>query len=341
MKAPKMKFLNQEKYLKFLINLHLICCKIFGLWPIFESKSLIYYYIYSTIFSSVFHVLNIMSTKYLIAHSKTFRSMRTAFRINYFTIMQIANWFIIYIFQMLQMNQHLRLYQIFLRYIENLMNISQEKNHNYRKQLVIYSIVVFLYNGLRIYSTFVRYRHQSHDTYLDLNITILMTINYIASYLINYIIGFMLIMEFCFRLINGRVLEIIKNCSTIQGKIRNDQRKHHISMQKFCDLSDRLDQMAIFYSETVKLTRSFNHMCAPQFIVYTAWRMISTLFYMFLIYLKLKHNQTHEKHILGGTYSVLLLSNTIAVGYDFLMLTAVNYVYEAVTNEVSYIFYLI
>lgn len=327
----------EEKCLKILFLCHLLTSRVFALLPSFQSQPLILFYFHAIIFSIIYNVLYFNSTKHLFVHFKSIQLLTTASKMSFVTLLEILNLTVIYIIQIWKMKDHLKLFQGLKYFFSELFKMGNfYRKIDFRKQLIIYAFSAYLLTGVRVYSIFIKFQQGFQEIYLD--VIILFSMNFILSYVTNYVIGSMLVMDYFFQCINHQVYVIIQSTSKIEFLIRKSKRKLHLSMQYFCLLSDRLDQLAILHAQAIHLTRLLNRLIAPQLLSWTMWKICFTLFYLFLIFIKVKSNQITERQIFGKTFSIQLISNIIAVISDLTIFIIINYVYATVIREVGKIF---
>lgn len=89
--------------------------------------------------------------------------------------------------------------------------------------------------------------------------------NYVIKIVPNVFIATVLTMYFLFKQINTKVTQIIKAAMVL---CVGDDLKKHFRMQRFCELSDRLDEIAILHLELCDMLKVINAVASVQLTIH-------------------------------------------------------------------------
>lgn len=327
----------QTNILQFYIRLHYFFFILFGLWPYNLKKSFFFYYIYAIIVGALINYSNPTCAMFLVRHFNTYKTSSVYTKFQFFVvIMQVSVLVVISFYQIIYMHKHIKLALKFLQFFQKIKltfnNIKHHQPLNIIKPLIIYAISFYLVNCLKTYGNYGRYKFQSKlDDNINFQIAIILLINFIISFLPCYICAGMLLSTFCFTQINLNIKNTLNQAKYISmDLLRNGKHKKQMTMQQYCDLTDKLETMAIFHFQLSKLTVKFVALCSIQFTVYTCWKLLTSIFQIFTIYSTLSNNKKLHKRVLW-----LIMANVMAISADFIILIVTTYVCAAVTKEVK------
>lgn len=112
----------------------------------------------------------------------------------------------------------------------------------------------------------------------------------------NIFYGSLLAVSFYLKQINEKIDEIIVKANRISSADENEYWKE----KAFCDLSDRLDEIAIFHSRLIELTIRFNRLCSFQILL-----GIANFFGVLLIEVRTKRGKKQNKILNVSLFSAL------------------------------------
>lgn len=326
---------SQQHILTLFVRIHYFFYILFGLWPFNTRKPLTSYYLYAIAFGSFINYANPTCAMFLVRHFTTYRSSNVSTKFQFFVVvMQVIVLFAIYIHQIFSMHRQIEVALSFRKLFRKLQPMFNQNPENLTCSLIIYGISFYVVNILKAYGNYGRYKFQSKQSdNIDLQVSMILLVNFVISFLPTHMCAVMLAFICCFKQINHQIETILRLASFVSTDLmRNGYRKRHMTMQMFCDLTDRLDLMAMFHFKLSKLAIAFISLCSFQFIVFTCWKMVTTIFQIFVIYSTLSNNSRIKKRV-----AWLMFANLSAVSADFLILFVTNYVCATVINEVSMI----
>lgn len=108
-------------------------------------------------------------------------------------------------------------------------------------------------------------------------------INYVISIVPNIFFGAVLLAYYLFKQINIKVKRTTEAAITLSA-LKADLTQH-LRMQRFCELSDRLDEIAVVHLELCKLINALNSVASLQLSSHVTLKFISLLVQMFFVYI--------------------------------------------------------
>lgn len=152
------------------------------------------------------------------------------------------------------------------------------KEFSYLKLLLLYT---FKSNVMMIYLAYCIVFRMYLMSKIDFFATVAyFGTNFVISIVPNLFIGIVLTASFLFRQINLRVKEIFHAAIAISAA----GAKPHL-MQRYCELSDRLDEIAILHLELCKLTNAIKAVTSYQVSNYIVLKFMSLLVQLFFAYM--------------------------------------------------------
>lgn len=270
---------------------------------------------------------------FLVRHFNTYKTLSVYTKFQFFVvIMQVLVLFVITFYQIMYMHKHLKIAYKFINFFQKIkLTFNKYDQLNIIKPLIIFAISFYVVNGLKTYGNYGRYKFQSKpDDDINVQVSIILLVNFIISFLPSYICGGMLLFSYCFKQINLNIKNILKQAEYISIELlTNGKYQRQMTMQQFCDLTDKLETMAIFHLQLSKLSIEFIALGSFQFIVFTCWKLVTSIFQIFTIYSTLSNNTKIHKRVLW-----LMMANIMALLADFIILIVTMYVCAAITNEV-------
>lgn len=323
----------QQQILSLFVRIHYFFYILFGLWPFDIQKPLTSYYLYAIAFGSFINYVNPTCAMFLVRHFTTYKSSNVSTKFQLFVVvMQVIVLAVISVHQIMFMHRHIEIVVSFRKVVRKLRPMFSRKPVNLTSSLIIYAVSFYAVNILKAYGNYGRYKFQATPSdKIDLQVSMILLVNFVVSFLPAHMCAVMLAFICCFKQINYQI-EIILRRATFGATdvLRNGYRRRQMTMQMFCDLTDRLDLMAMLHFKLTKLATAFIALYSFQFIVFTCWKLVTSIFQIFVIYSTLSNNSRIKKRVLW-----LMAANVMAVLADFLILIVTNYVCATVSNEVS------
>lgn len=218
-----------------------------------------------------------------------------------------------------------------------ILKLSDLYKLKYKNELALFTCKIFLVNALIIYFGFVHIStvapHLVKASHFYTFAWILPT--YMVSIIPDLYFSVFLLFNIGFKQINLRIIDIM-----IEFRMLNicndglDERKF-MRMKRFCDLSDRLDEMAIIHSELVSIVREFNGCFSAQILIWTIYIVMNSLLKAFFEYLTLAFYVLRLKLEFEIKFDTLFISNFMLLIMYLLKIGGVTKACSKVIGEVS------
>lgn len=235
---------------------------------------------------------------------------------------------IIYLLQHLNIIQRMR-YEIkieqFLSQVNQVIQLDHKCAHRY---ISIYIIIVISTNFLHEFSLYTRHIEEVNNIFLTINY-VLQSI--IPTLLTDYYCGCLLVSSYYFRQINKHLTIVIYQLIVLTKHIqarRYDKRKYQF-MQEFCNISDRIDEIAQTHRKLCEMTIEYNRLWSKLTLIYFIWKfyLLVTQLYINFILIKLAVKFWHFDMIAVVVGSFLLFSHAFS-------LVKIAYCSQKIMNEV-------
>lgn len=246
-----------------VIDIHHVLFQLFGLIPFKCTRfSIIIFHIYSITFVTAISWFYLKNTLYAEIKVKYWFDEKTSELTRFFV--KSFNITCVVVVSLVYFNQNVS-YRRQIDHAAKMSNLFRQINEScsdnlrYRK-----SLRIFLFFGVFInvlaqimialkYNMTTKFEHQ-----FDILFTVLP--NMVVQFVSDWYMGGMLMMAAHFRLINTEVKRILTKATrlTREAESRDNHHRKYLFMQDFCDLSDRLDRMAMLHRSLKTCVGEFN-----------------------------------------------------------------------------------
>lgn len=173
---------------------------------------------------------------------------------------------ITYIMQCIYNRKVVKFLNMLIRFIGEFERIIGDYSNDYQKLMWMFILKVNVIGAIAQYAVVSAMSHlflflTGERHYLS---SIVISIAYILQTMIpNLFYGFLLIITFFYKLLNRRVMSLIGDANAVM------QGFDSMKIQKYCDLSDRIEELMHLHKMLTKLTKFLNHICAIQLLIST------------------------------------------------------------------------
>lgn len=319
--------MSQEAYFWFLVHLYHRLLQFSGLWPIklersnytFRRCNVLVSYSAIILFLSL-NALNIASLTYRHVWPATgcIISEKNRF-LGTFGVGSVL--LIIFVSQYSQLKKLMQMTAIAFRVLSKVQTLCLDSPKSYLRLLLLFTVKTV---GLQLVEACLLVRHllvivpQLRNS--PMTMLCWLYPSWVVSLLPEVIFGMMLILSYHFRLLNHRMNKIINTSWTTitrcnhnhnKGWSRKPHPKWGIRMQTFCDLSDRLDEIAVLHQELSTLTKLMNRTISIQLLIWTIWMVSLLIIKLFLGYFLvaktfINHTATFNQDLFFGLLLSLL-----------------------------------
>lgn len=291
--------MSQKAYLVFLINFYERVLQITGLWPITIDRNN-----YSLHRSNV-RVVYSICVLFLVLMAFIGASFSFAFvwpTDNTLISEDIRNLYLfalITIFLAMVVAQYTRLQDLTdlhdcaFRVLRKIQQTKLKSVQRYRKFLLVFTVktlVLFLADSYSLVKHLIVL--SPSDVNIAIPIGFWLIYSWIFALLPDVIFGLWLILSYHFRILNQSMSEIVSDANSIllttsrrpNGDRSYEKHQNGIHMQMCCDLSDRLDEIAVLHQDLSALTVLANRSVSVQLLIWTAWSVMVIVVKLFLEY---------------------------------------------------------
>lgn len=146
----------------------------------------------------------------------------------------------------------------------------------------------------------------------------------------NLFLASMLTVYFLFKQINRKVERIVRLAIVLSSEA---QGKRHFRMRRYCELSDRLDEMAVLHMEICRFMQAINKIATLQLTNYITLKFTSILVQLFFVYMYLSvWNQQDGARVFP---SRLIINDVESILLNAFELAAIAQVSYMVSREVN------
>lgn len=287
------KWINKYQYKLLKINsqLSFITAQIIGLWPfVFDTKK--------NLFKTSTSLRLYAGCAFLFQYVCLLSSVTVAIRSNFnwksyssVTIINIYGVLYVFCFVLDYLHQFTNFHKIeiivttgrqFYFKIRHYLNL---RELSFMRLLIFYT---FIYIILPIYSLYLSTSilkfltdPSERRSFIFYFLTVMP--NLIISVMPNIFMGAILMGYFLFMELN-KVLENVMKTARALIKVESSGSKY-FRMNRFCELSDRLDEVAVIHLELSTLLKNINNAFSIQLLSYLTYKTTSEVVHMFLLYM--------------------------------------------------------
>lgn len=265
--------------------------KVFGLLPVIRyNKSrlnVICFYIYSMVCLS-FMIHYYEDWSFVANANIKFVSSLTILYSKSLQFTSITLLVLVYFFQHLSCMKRLKIEETIEGFLVALNGKCFFDHRKAQKQIICFAATVIITNIPYEITLFVKnYNSGTQNLFLA---AVYIVPSALITLLIDYYCGCMLLSAFYFKQINSSVAIIIGRIKGLLRKVHTlGYDKKNKFMQEFCNLSDQLDEMAVFHKKLSVITLRYNEMWSNLTLLFVIWRffLLTTQLYIDFIIIKL------------------------------------------------------
>lgn len=323
-----------EEEIQYVVKFFILTFKLFGLLPIITTKK--YYY-----FSYIYSIIIFIFIEYIYYSTSFF--YRYQYKFSYENVSQIVNTimklmkisivlmlFLMYTCQLKDFQKHLSYNDKIQKYLTKINNILGNNLKSYCKnklrKYVTSIIMIFIFFSI---GTIYRGKFKA-DTHATVNFGYL-PINFIIYLMVDFYWGIMLVFTYFFKQINFKIKIIIENAQLLVKRAEQRDFGKIYFMQKYCDLSDRLDEMESIHFKLSIFVLQFNMLWSKQLLFFLIWRFAD---FVFNLYAEIMTILRFENL---ANISGFLVTNGIVIIVQFWTLISVVHSCADVTKEVNFL----
>lgn len=289
---------HQRTYLLFLFHFYERLLQICGLWPVtfdrntltlHSSKVLVVYSICALVVIQIAFISAASSLTFVWPNDETLLSSDLC---SLYVIVIIGMSVLIFLTQYSQLKNLTNLRDHSVRVLRKIQQIHLKTAEPYASLLLLFTVKSV---GLLVAESYCLVRQllvlspQSPDC--PMSIIIWVIYNSTIALLPDVVFGLVLVISYHFRIVNAVISEILVDarsgivCSNPHPV--KSSHKHHLAgirMQICCDLSDRLDEIAVLHQELSYLTFLANDALSLQLLIWTIWSVTLFVIKLFLEY---------------------------------------------------------
>lgn len=332
------------KLLKFNIVALLFLTRLLGFWPYFYNKSTRsyvttwYLLLYPVVAMSGFFGAIIYSAMTIYADQKeqfhSYAANLTQYSLLIFSFMVFFSGYIIQYFKFNYLQDLLSRVQKYVLKIRSINN--QQLDSNYTDLTIRFIIKFVIVISITV---FCDYSQLEYYTKMGTNnVSIIKACTTLPAFIFciipNVFYAGILLACYFYRQLNNLITEVVKSSIPIGGA-----KKHH--MTRFCELSDRLDEISILHMELSCITKSWNILFSIPIFFWICYKFAFVIASMFFNYVVLRDwlisNDDHRlENRVGNTfYSGLEL---LMVALELFLVTngCFNVAFEVMSNFIYY-----
>lgn len=157
---------------------------------------------------------------------------------------------------------------------------------------------------------------------------VFMSANFTILIVPNVFYASMIIVYFMFKQINLKIKRIVRSAASVNSESGTNETKFY-RMQSYCELSDRLDEMALLHLEICKLTRDINAVFSLHLTNYITLKYTTKLVHLFFVYMYVsswaKQDDVHQfptTLIVNAIQTILINALELAIKTHVCYITA-------------------
>lgn len=302
----------QEKFFKRFLNIILISTQLFGFWPyVFDSSERLFKHSKVIFIYSSAMVIGI-NTAYFICFKNLFGVFLNVFNsygakvtLMYCIICTAVISALIHLIQIFNLN---KLNDIFVKskhLMQKLNQVIKMDEVNYLSELLLFTVKAFVIQCFRMYLSYTKLASDPISMIFGYIIPDLM-----ITIMANNFYGAMLIVYVYLKQMNKNIYDV----TVLANEINASDKKKLQKIDTFCNLSDRINELATYHLRLCFLTRD---VCGTLSFHITAWIMHKVcviLVQLFLIYVLVVIFvfRGSRDHLIATLITVVELSLTIA-----------------------------
>lgn len=326
--------MQQEKCFHIACTMGLFSGQVFGLWPFFFDRrrmifsSAWYLRVYSIVL--VLTVLYFCLTNYTTTIGD--RKSRTYNLTNQIFTGIMTTVLVMYF--VAQHLNHLKIHQL----LPVAMRLMDKLNLINRDQPYIHMLMVFFFKTMFLDSAIIfssiTYASRQENGILRV-IAYWVIPNVMIAVVPDLLFAVMQIMCFYFKVINNRmegIMACVRELTTAPiDSVTLIPAKNHLRMKRYCELSDRIDEIAVLHLELCSLTKSISRLYSAQMLAWTVYGVTMFIVKLFKEYIVIAAAIKDEEAALNPH---LLLNNLISLITTFLGLVFMANICSQVMKEV-------
>lgn len=284
-----------EYILERLLTLIFALFKILGIYPI-SRKMVLIFVIYNGFLLIFISNVYIKSVKDRKISAQLYKTKISLFYLLFVRIVPIVFLNMTYFFNIINIYKHLSFNEKLRLFMAGNINSLITK----KRQFYIFLIRYFLYTSLIsfFYHWAFMFRHVTYSKDTNVIKQLLYFIpNFILSLIFDYYYACLSFGSFLINLLNERLQICFNEIQMIvsKGGVKSNQS---YAMQKYCNLSDKIDHIASVYLKIYDLLSNFHNIWDHHLLVYLGYRIILLVMEPFLLFMILKSKHNFEEKLI-------------------------------------------